>query len=284
LPVAIATWGFGLGACQETYRCLTAGESAVDAVERGIRVTEEDPEVASVGYGGRPNSEGVVELDAAIMLGPGRKYGAVAGLRDIGEAISVARLVMERTPHNLLVGEGARRFAIEQGFATRNLLTEERRAEWQEWKKSGGVIEPSHDTVCVLTLDQSGTLCAGTSTSGTKYKLPGRVGDSPLIGCGLYCDQEVGGAAATGIGENIMRYVMSFRIVEEMRSGSSPQQACMSTMKWMLLENPELPLQEPYGVIALDASGNWGAAGSRDGFAVVVNGVTHDADFPSISY
>lgn len=284
MPVAIATWRFGLGACQETFRCLSAGESAIDAIERGIRVTEEDPEVASVGYGGRPNAEGIVELDAAIMLGPGRKYGSVAGLRDIGEAISVARLVMERTPHSLLVGEGARQFAIEQGFAPRDLLTEERKAEWLEWKKSGGAIEPSHDTVCVLALDQSGSLCAGTSTSGTRYKLPGRVGDSPLIGCGLYCDQEIGAAAATGIGENIMRYVMSFRIVEDMRRGSSPQEACMSTMKWMLSENPELSSQKPYGVIALDASGMWGAAGSREGFTAVVDGVIHNADFPPVSY
>jgi len=259
-----------LAACREAYRLLASGAVALDAVEKGIRVVEEDPEVASVGFGGRPNSEGVVELDAAIMCGSGRRYGAVAGLRGIGEAISVARLVMEKSPHNLLVGEGARRFAIQHGFRPRDLLTEKRRTEWEDWKRSRTPAKDSHDTVCVLALDKSGDLCAGTSTSGISYKLPGRVGDTPLIGCGLYCDQEVGAAAATGPGEYIMRYVMSFRIVEEMRRGASAQEACSSTVAWAVSENPELREASPLGLIALDPSGSWGAAASREGFALAV--------------
>lgn len=269
-PVAISTWDFGLAACRETYRLLASGAPALDAVEQGIRLVEEDPEVASVGYGGRPNSEGVVELDAAVMCGTGRRYGAVAGLRDIGEAISIARLVMEKSSHNLLVGDGARLFAIQRGFKPRDLLTNQRKTEWEEWKRPRTPAKDSHDTVCVLALDQEGRLCAGTSTSGISYKLPGRVGDTPLIGCGLYCDQKIGAAAATGPGEYIMRYVMSFRIVEEMRRGAAPKDACLSTIAWAVSENPELLDISPLGVIALDTSGLWGAAASREGFTAAM--------------
>ncbi|MDO8585818.1 MAG: N(4)-(beta-N-acetylglucosaminyl)-L-asparaginase [Armatimonadota bacterium] len=268
--IAVATWKFGLGACRETYRNLAAGASALDAVEKGVRVTEEDLDAASVGLGGRPNADGIVELDAAVMCGPGRRYGAVAGIRDIGEAISVARLVMEKTPHNLLVGEGARQFAVEQGFKPRWLLTEHRRLEWEEWKRSRGESESSHDTVCVLALDGAGGLCAGTSTSGIAYKLPGRVGDTPLVGCGLYCDQLAGAAAATGPGEVIMRYVVSFRIVEEMRRGAPPHEACLSALGWIASENPRTGEQPLIGVIALNPSGEWGAAGSQPGFPVAI--------------
>ena len=267
-PAAIATWPFGLAACEETVRILLSGANALDAVERGVRVTEDDPEVESVGYGGAPNCEGIVELDAAIMWGPGRRYGAVAGLRDIAEAVSVARLVMERTEHCLLVGESARQFAIDNGFVPRNLLTERSRQKWEEWKRTKAA-DLAHDTVCVLALDVGGDLCAGTSTSGIRYKLPGRVGDTPLVGCGLYCDNEIGAAAATGIGEDIMRYAMSFRIVEEMRRGAGPQAACRSTIEWAVFDDPRLR-DRLIGVIALDPSGRWGAAATREGFSVAV--------------
>ena len=267
-PAAIATWTFGLGACEEAVRNLRAGTNALDAVERGIRVVEDDPEVESVGFGGAPNADGVVELDAAVMWGPGRRCGAVAGLRDIREAISVARLVMERTPHCLLVGEGARRFALDHGFAAQELLTEGSRSKWEEWKRAGA-CEESHDTICVLGLDLNGDLCAGTSTSGIRYKLAGRVGDTPLVGCGLYCDNEVGAVAATGPGEDIVRYAMSFRIVEEMRRGVEPALACRSTIEWAIFDDPRLR-DRLIGVIALDPAGRWGAAASREGFSAAV--------------
>jgi N4-(beta-N-acetylglucosaminyl)-L-asparaginase len=269
-PVAIATWRFGLATCEEAMKHLLSGATALDAVERGIRVTEDDPEIDTVGYGGAPNAEGIVELDAAIMWGPGRRLGAVSGLRDIAEAISVARLVLENTPHCLLTGIGARDFAIANGFKPRNMLTPESKARWEEWKKTG-IANESHDTVCVLALDKNGDLCAGTSTSGIRYKMPGRVGDSPLVGCGLYCDNAVGAAAATGQGEDIMRYAMSFRIVEEMRRGHSPMEACRNTMEWAVTDDPRMRNRISC-VIALGKDGQWGAAASKKGFTVATGG------------
>jgi isoaspartyl peptidase/L-asparaginase-like protein (Ntn-hydrolase superfamily) len=247
---------------------LLSSAKALDAVERGIRVTEEDPEIDTVGYGGAPNADGIVELDAAMMWGPGRRLGAVASLRDIGEAISVARLVLENTPHCLLAGNGAREFAIANGFKPRNMLTEASKANWEEWKRTG-IANESHDTVCVIAVDENGDICAGTSTSGIRYKMPGRVGDSPLVGCGLYCDNNIGAAVATGQGEDIMRFAMSFRIVEEMKRGTSPAEACRSTMLWAVTDDPRMR-QRISCVMALDADGNWGAAASKEGFTVNV--------------
>ncbi len=267
-PIAIATWKFGAQGAKDTLRSLLEGMSILDAVEKGIRVVEDDLNTDSVGIGGAPNSEGIVELDAAIMLGTGRRYGAVAGLRDIREAISVARCVMEHTPHCLLVGEEARKFAIRHGFKPQNLLVERERAKWEEWKRAN-ITEESHDTVCILALDQDGSVCVGTSTSGIRYKLPGRVGDTPLVGSGLYCDEAVGAAAATGVGEHIMRYCMSFRIVEEMRRGKDPSSACRSTIEWALSEEPHLR-NVTVAVLALSVSGEWGASTSREGFTVAV--------------
>ncbi|MCE5198730.1 MAG: N(4)-(beta-N-acetylglucosaminyl)-L-asparaginase [Armatimonadota bacterium] len=265
-PAVIVTWDFGLQACEEAISAMKSGVNALDAVERGIRLVEDDTSVDSVGYGGAPNSEGIVELDAAVMWGPDRSFGAVAGLRDIREAVSVARLVMEQTPHSLLVGEGALQFAIEKGFTRKKMLTDKSLAEWEKWKQDGACKE-SHDTVCVLALDLDGNICVGTSTSGTRFKLPGRVGDTPIIGSGFYCDNEVGAAAATGLGESIMRYSMSFRIVEEMRRGIDPTSACRSTLEWALKDDPSLR-KNVIGLIALNASGQRGAAACQDGFSV----------------
>ena len=267
-PIIVATWDFGLRACDEALPVLISGGASLDAIERGIRVVEDDTSVESVGYGGDPNSECVVELDAAVMSGPGRRCGGVIGVRDIREAISVARCVMERTDHCMLVGEGARQFALAQGFEPHEMLTDESRARWQRWKQDAQNGE-AHDTVCVLALDRSGDLCAGTSTSGTSYKLPGRAGDTALFGCGLYCDNGVGAAAATGYGENIMRYTMSFRIVDEMRRGASPEEACRSTLRWAIDDSPE-SREKTTAVIALDRTGRWGAASIRSGFSVAV--------------
>ncbi|MEN6520181.1 MAG: N(4)-(beta-N-acetylglucosaminyl)-L-asparaginase [Armatimonadota bacterium] len=265
-PIAIATWRFGVAACTETMKHLHAGANGMDAVESGIRVIEEDTSVETVGYGGAPNSDGIVELDAAMMWGPGRRLGGVASLRDIGEAISVARRVLENTPHCLLAGEGAKQFAIENGFKPRNMLTETSKKKWEQWKATG-YMEESHDTVCVLAIDSNGDVCAGTSTSGIRYKLPGRVGDTPLCGGGLYCDNEIGAAASTGQGEDIMRYAMSFRVVEEMRRGVSPMEACRSTMLWAVTDDPRMR-DRISCVMALNKAGEWGAAASKVGFSV----------------
>ncbi len=269
---AVSTWWFGLNACQRTVEELKQGANALDAVERGIRIVEDDPTVRSVGYGGAPNCEGIVELDAGIMWGPTRRLGAVAGLRDIKEAISVARLVMEKTPHHVLVGVGAREFAIKMGFQPQPMLTDEAKALWEDWKKHP-IEDDSHDTVCVLALDHDGNLCAGVSTSGIKFTLPGRVGDSPLIGNGFYCDQKAGAAAATGHGEAIMRYCMSFRVVEEMRRGATPMEACQSTIRWAITDDPSLRDRRS-AVIALSPTGEWGSASTQEDFPCAVGGET----------
>lgn len=267
-PAAIVTWSFGIRACEKTINAMRSGINALDAVELGIRVIEDDTSVDSVGYGGAPNSDGTVELDAAVMWGPTRNFGAVAGLRNIREAVSVARLVMEQTPHALLVGEGALQFALEKGFTRKEMLTDKSRMDWENWKRSRADVK-SHDTVCVLALDLDNNMCVGTSTSGTKYKLPGRVGDTPIIGSGYYCDNAVGAAAATGHGESIMRYTMSGRIVEKMRQGMDPNLACRSTLEWAIQDDPSVREKE-IGLIALNTSGQWGAAATRDEFFVAI--------------
>ena len=267
-PFAIVTWPFGLHACEIIMTRLRAGEVALNCVEAGIRLVEDAIEVDTVGLGGLPNADGVVELDAGIMCGRGRRSGAVAGMRGIKEAISVARKVMESTPHCLLVGEGARDFAIKNGFEVTELLTAEARKKWFEWKLRQRSVE-SHDTVCAIAVDNNSDICVGTSTSGTAFKLPGRVGDTPIIGCGFYCDNAVGGAAATGVGENIMRYTMSFRTVEEMRRGASPSQACESTVAWALRDDPGLS-EVSVNVIAVNMTGEFGAAATREGFTVAM--------------
>lgn len=266
MPFAIVTWPFGQRACEVIMSRLNEGVGALDAVEAGIRLVEDALEVDTVGIGGLPNADGVVELDAGIMYGPGRQCGAVAGLRGVKEAISVARRVMEQTPHCLLVGEGARDFAIEHGFTETELLTLDARRKWMDWRLHRKSNE-SHDTVCAIAMDSDGDICVGTSTSGVSFKLPGRVGDTPLIGCGFYCDNSVGAAAATGLGENIMRYAMSFRIVEEMRRGASPADACESTIKWAINDDPRLS-EVSVNVIAINKAGDFGAAASKEGFEV----------------
>lgn len=272
-PAAIVTWDFGIRACEATINAMRSGINALDAIERGIRIIEDDTSVDSVGYGGAPNSEGIVELDAAVMWGPTRHFGAVAGLRGIREAVSVARLVMEQTPHSLLVGEGALQFALEKGFTRKEMLTDKSRLNWENWKRSRTEVK-SHDTVCVLALDLDNNMCVGTSTSGTKYKMPGRVGDTPIIGSGYYCDNAVGAAAGTGHGESIMRYTMSSQIVEKMRQGLDPASACRATLEWAIQDDPSIREKE-IGLIALDTSGQWGAAASIDGFSVGVGDKEH---------
>jgi N4-(beta-N-acetylglucosaminyl)-L-asparaginase len=224
-PIVISTWNHGLAANAAAWDILEKGGTALDASEMGVRVTESDPTGASVGLGGRPDRDGFVTLDACIMDHE-NKCGAVAFLQDIEHPISVARKVMEETDHVMLVGEGAKQFALEQGFKERDLLTEDSKKAWLKWKEESKykpvVNVENHDTIGLLALDAHGNLSGSCTTSGMAYKMHGRVGDSPLIGAGLFVDNEVGAACATGMGEAIIRVAGSAIVVELMRKGRSP--------------------------------------------------------------
>ena len=268
-PLFVSTWPFGKLVNEVALKVLQEGGSALDAVEQGIWVMEEDENDSSIGIGGKPNAAGVVQLDAVIMWGPGQLTGSGAALEGILHPISVARRVMEKTPHVMLVGEGARQFALEQGFESVELLTERQRQAWVEWKKNMEIQKLSpdnHDSISLLALDRDGNIAAGSSTSGVAYKLPGRVGDSPIVGAGLYVDNEVGAAGATGLGENIMRYCGSFMIVEYMRQGLSPQEACEAAVKRIVRMEGRGP-GIAINFVALDKRGRHGAAGTQRSFS-----------------
>ena len=269
-PVVVSTWRFGLNANAAAWEMLSSGGSALDAVVEGVAVAERDPAVTSVGYGGHPNAGGTVEVDAAVMDGRTLRYGAVAGLRNIDAPTALARLVMEKTDHVLLVGEGALSFARQQGFTERDLLTSAAREAWETWRSGRmGRPEESHDTLGMLALDPSGDLAAACTTSGVAYKLPGRVGDSPLIGSGLYADNDVGAAVATGHGEEIVRICSTFLIVELMRQGRAPQEACLEAARRLV---GRVPSARPYqaAFVALRSDGEHGGASARPGFAYAV--------------
>src|SRR5687768_6151241 len=263
-PLIISTWPFGKPSNDRALEVFKTGGSALDAVEEGINVAEDDLKNASVGAGGIPNEAGVVQLDACIMDGPTHKAGSVAALEGIAHAVSVARRVMEKTRHVMLVGAGARAFALEQGFREQELLTPEQKRRWEEWKKKQPAPK-GHDTIALLALARDGTLAGGCSTSGLGYKLPGRVGDSPIIGSGLYVDNDIGAAGATGIGENVMRFCGSFMVVELMRSGLHPVEACVETIRRIIRKNPA-GMDLAINFVALNKNGDFGAAGTGQGF------------------
>ncbi|MCC6443616.1 MAG: N(4)-(beta-N-acetylglucosaminyl)-L-asparaginase [Armatimonadetes bacterium] len=260
-PVIISTWPFGLAANEAAAAALASGGNCLDAVEKGINVAEDDPEVTSVGFGGLPNAQGIVEVDAAVMYGPTHGAGSVAGVRGLKNPISLARKVMQHSRHVMLVGEGAREFALRHGFPFTEMLTEPARAKWIQWLLKTYPLPPgkTHDTIGMVALDASGDLAVGCSTSGYAWKEPGRVGDSPLIGSGLYVDNEVGGAAATGLGESILKYCLSFLVVEGMRQGLSPQTACEAALRRMKSREAEYP-DAWAGLVALNKAGEYGAA------------------------
>jgi N4-(beta-N-acetylglucosaminyl)-L-asparaginase len=285
LPCVISTWDFGVVANQACWQILSRGGRALDAVEAGVRVPEADLKNHSVGRAGYPDRDGHVSLDASIMDEHGN-CGAVAAMEHIAHPISVARRVMERTPHVLLVGEGATQFAIEQGFPKEELLTPESNAAWHEWLKSadykpiansetttygkssltgvpGG--EGNHDTIGMLAIDAHGNISGACSTSGMAWKMRGRVGDSPIIGAGLYVDNEVGGATSTGVGEEVIRNCGSFLVVELMRQGYSPQSACKEAVSRILKRRPAArDLQ--VGFLAINKQGEVGAWAIQPGF------------------
>lgn len=267
-PLVVSTWPFGKPANEQALATVRAGGSGLDAVVAGIGNAESDLANDSVGAGGLPNAEGVVQLDACIMAGPGHRAGSVAALEGIEHPIAVARKVMETTPHVMLVGAGAKQFALAHGFPEKNLNTPQAQNRWREWQAKKNA-EKGHDTIALLVLMPDGSIYGGCSTSGLAFKLPGRVGDSPIIGSGLYVDDDVGAAGATGIGENVMRYCGSFLVVEYMRRGATPEEACAEVILRTARKDPKgLDLSINY--IALDKHGRYGAAGVGRGFDYAV--------------
>ena len=243
------------------------GGKALDAVEKGVKVSELDPKITSVGFGGYPDREGIVSLDACIMNEEGN-CGSVTFLQHIKTPISVARMVMERTPHVMLSGEGALQFALAHGFKKEELLTDHSRKSWENWKKNRTempVDNHNHDTISMLAMDAGGNLSGACTTSGTAFKYHGRVGDSPIIGAGLYVDNEIGAAGATGVGEVIMKILGSHSIVENMRHGYTPQEACEETVQRALRKVPDARNQ-PFYFIALNKEGEFGAYGINKDF------------------
>lgn len=270
-PLVIATWEVP-NATAAAWKALQSGDSALDAVEKGCNVEEEDPNNQSVGYGGRPDRDGFVTLDACIMDGEGG-YGSVVFMQNIVKAISVARRVMENTPHVLLAGKGAEDFAVSQGFERKNLLTEKSKKEWEEWKKKSEykpVINiENHDTIGMLVQDKEGNIAGGCTTSGLAYKMHGRVGDSPIIGSGLYVDNAIGGATATGVGEEVLKTVGSFLVVELMRQGRSPGQACKEAIERIMERQPDRN-DFQVGYIAVNKKGETGGYSIQEGFSYML--------------
>ena len=277
-PVVISTWRHGLPANEAAWEILKNNGYSLDAVETGVRVPEGDPGVITVGYGGIPDAQGKVTLDACIMNEKG-DAGSVAFLQQIKHPISVARLVMEKTPHVMLSGKGALEFALENGFEKDKLLTPEMKKKWKQWKEKKqkfspkinieNQIEENHDTISMLAVDNDGRLCGACTTSGMAFKMHGRVGDSPIIGAGLFVDGEVGGAAATGSGELVMKTLGSFLVVEFMRNGMAPKKACEEAVKRIVKKIPDYE-QHQIGYIALSKSGEYGAYALQPGFDYAV--------------
>ena len=273
-PIVLSTWDFGVKANVEAWKVLSAGGRALDAVEAGVHVPEGDPKETSVGLGGLPDRDGRVTLDACIMDENGN-CGSVAFLEHIVHPISVARKVMEKTPHVMLVGEGALQFALANGFKKENLLTKESEKKWKEWLKNAEYkpvanIE-NHDTIGMIALDANGNLSGACTTSGMAFKMRGRVGDSPIIGAGLYVDNEIGAATSTGVGEEVIRIVGCHLVVELMRQGNSPQDACKMAVERIMKKNPEKAKKVQVGFLALNKQGEYGAYCLQEGFTFAVH-------------
>ncbi len=300
-PLVIASAN-GLEAVKKAMEVIRAGNEGLDGVIAGVNIVEDDPDDTSVGYGGLPNYDGVVELDAAVMYGPTHEAGAVAAIQNIKNPSRVARLVMERTDHVLLVGEGALRFAKAHGFKEENLLTDKAREIWLRWKETmstqddwlpphkptdkdiGALLEPytrHYGTIHCSAIDLQGNISCVTTTSGLAFKIPGRVGDSPIIGAGLYADNEVGSAGSTGRGEANLQNLSSAMIVEWMRQGKSPEEACLAACKRIVDHTKEAHLQLEDGrpnfeviFYALNKNGVYGSASIYSGRKMAVHNGT----------
>ena len=303
-PIIISTWDFGKYANAEGWKILSENGRALDAIENAARVTEADETNKTVGYGGYPDRDGRVTLDACIMDENGN-CGSVMAIEFIKHPISVARKVMEKTPHIILVGDGALQFALENGFPKENLLTPDSKKAWEDWLKQskyepvinienqlfkkqdnnfalGGIN--NHDTIGLLALDKAGNLSGGCTTSGMAFKLHGRVGDSPVIGAGLFVDGGVGAATATGVGEEVIRCVGSHSVVEYMRSGLSPKQACKKVVERIAKRDLEKAKKMQIGFLALDKNGNYGAFALQKGFSFAVKSGEEEKVIAADSY
>lgn len=275
-PIVIATWNTAIKATEAAWGILNKDGYALDAVEAGVRVEEDDPKNMSVGYGGRPDREGNVTLDACIMDENG-ECGAVVFLQNYKNPISVARKVMEETPHIMLAGEGAQQFAKEQGFEAMDLLTPAAKRAWEEWLKTSEykpvVNIENHDTIGMLALDAEGRLSGACTTSGAAWKMHGRVGDSPIIGAGLFVDPEIGAACATGLGEEVVKTAGSALIVEMMRQGHSPEEACKIAVNRIISRNKRTnnSLKDTQvGFLSLNKEGAFGSYSIQEGFSYAV--------------
>ncbi len=274
-PLIISTWNHGLAANEAAWVALKGGNSGIAAIETGLKISEADPKVRSVGYGGLPDREGKVTLDACIM-NANSDCGSVSFLQGIKHPISVARKVLEETPHVMLSGQGALQFALSKGFKEENLLTPESEKDWKNWlekSKYQPVINiENHDTISMLLLDEEGNLTGGCTTSGAAWKMHGRVGDSPIIGAGLFLDNEVGAAAATGLGEAVIRTAGSAMVVELMRQGKSPNQACKEIVEriYNKHKNHKDMAYLQVGFIAVNKQGEYGGYSLRSGFNFAV--------------
>jgi N4-(beta-N-acetylglucosaminyl)-L-asparaginase len=281
-PLTIATWNFP-NASKKAGELLAEGANALDAVEQGVMVEEADIRNTTVGKGGAPDRDGNVTLDACIMS-PNGDAGAVVYLKHTSHAVSVARKVMEETPHVMLAGEGADLFALQQGFEKEELFTEGSKEAYQEWlkkKEYKPIINiENHDTIGMLCIDKNGDLAGACTSSGLSYKVNGRVGDSPIIGSGLFIDNEVGGAVATGMGEAIMKSVGSFLIVELMRQGKSPQSACEEAINRIIKANPNYK-EFQAAFIAVNKKGEIGSHCIQKGFSYVKYQAGKNENIPS---
>jgi N4-(beta-N-acetylglucosaminyl)-L-asparaginase len=286
-PIVLSTWDFGLEANAEAWKILGKQGRALDAVEAGAKVPEGDPKETSVGYGGLPDRDGHVTLDACIMDEKGG-CGSVAFLEHIVHPISVARLVMEKTPHVMLVGEGALQFALSNGFKKKKLLTPESEKAWKEWTKKAEykpvVNIENHDTIGIIAMDGNGNLSGACTTSGLAYKMHGRVGDSPIIGAGLYVDNEVGAATSTGMGEEVIRIVGCHLVVELMRQGNTPDAACRLAVERILKRDPARAKEIQVGFLALNKNGEYGSYCLQKGFTYAVHDNSGNKLLRSTSY
>ena len=304
-PVVISTWDFGKAANAEAWKILNTGGRALDAVEAGVKIPEADPSNQSVGYGGLPDRDGYVTLDACIMDENGG-CGSVMFLQHIVHPISVARLVMEKTPHVILAGDGALKFALANGFQKVNLLTPESEKAWRDWLKTskyepGVNIENqlydknqasssfpggpgNHDTIGMLAMDANGNLSGACTTSGLAFKMHGRVGDSPVIGAGLFVDNEIGAATSTGLGEEVIRTAGSHLVVELMRQGLKPEEACRKAVERIVKRNQERAKGLQVGFLALNNQGEFGAFAIQKGFSFAVHSAGVETIYESKSW
>lgn len=270
-PVMISTWSHGMAANKAGWEVLSKGGSSLDAVEAGARQTESDVTNRSVGIGGMPDREGHVTLDACIMDWESN-CGSVGYLEGIAHPISVARHIMENTPHVMLVGAGAKKYAMQHKFERIKTPLPEVKKAWQQWKKEQAAIakkpeinHENHDTIGLLAMDRNGRISGACTTSGWAYKLPGRLGDSPIIGAGLFIDQEVGGAVATGLGESIIKIAGSHTVVELMRNGFSPEEACREAVNRLISKHKDMTGLQ-CGFIAINTEGKVGGYSVFNGF------------------